>query len=75
LSAPLYQQAFRWFREKHGLNSYIYKNLAGANFWGYYNSKTGGTSPYNTYEEAKLACLNKLIHRKKQKTEEQKASK
>jgi len=60
-SAPLYQQAFRWFREKYGLHNYVYKNVAGADFWGYYTWKTGGTSPYNSYEEAELACLEKLI--------------
>ena len=46
--APLYQQAFRWFREKYKL-SHIWimdEILDTGNF---------------TYEEAELACLEKLI--------------
>ena len=60
IAAPLYQQAFRWFREKH--------NLCGAitpqsyEIWGY---PDGGCIieqyPVNTYEEAEHACLDKLI--------------
>jgi hypothetical protein len=60
-SAPLYQQAFRWFREKYpeldfavgkiynGTNNYHYHiNL----LWEYFEG---------TYEEAELECLKKLI--------------
>jgi hypothetical protein len=47
-SAPLYQQAFRWFREKYGLSHiWIMDELL-------------DTGEY-TYEEAELACLEKLI--------------
>ena len=50
-SAPLYQQAFRWFREKGFVNEtyiplFITKRI----------SVNG-----DTYEEAELACLRKLI--------------
>jgi hypothetical protein len=40
-TAPLYQQAFRFLREKYGLE--------------------GDYSMLNTYEEAELECLKKLI--------------
>ena len=57
--APLYQQAFRWFREKYNLMPFVdrsYMNLYEFRIvekaWGYTAS---------TYEEAELACLNKLI--------------
>ena len=61
--APLYQQAFRWFREKHDLFCWIEKfhvdetyifQIPPANF-----TKVQGH--YITYEEAELACLEKLI--------------
>jgi hypothetical protein len=57
LLAPLYQQAFRWFREKCGLRHFIeYDN-------GYYNAVVQSSLVYHcdTHEEAELACLKKLI--------------
>ena len=73
-SAPLYQQAFRWFREKYGLCSWI-ERMYTADSICYYrytceykkdpSSKTHevivSIKEYNTYEEAELACLKKLI--------------
>jgi hypothetical protein len=56
--APLYQQAFRWFREKHGLRHFIEYD------YGYYNAVIQPILVYShcdTYEEAELACLKKLI--------------
>jgi hypothetical protein len=56
-TAPLYQQAFRWFREKHGLRHFIeYDN-------GHYNAVVQSSLVYycDTHEEAELACLNRLI--------------
>jgi len=66
IAAPLFQQAFRWFREKYpdfdfgvgkiynGSNTYHYHiNLS----WEYFEG---------TYEEAELACLIKLIELVKQ---------
>jgi len=55
--APLYQQAFRWFREKHGLRHFIEFDD------GHYNPVVQSSLVYHcdTYEEAELACLNKLI--------------
>jgi hypothetical protein len=52
-SAPLYQQAFRWFRDKYDLFISImhYEN-------GY---SINDLRRFDTYEEAELACLKKLI--------------
>ena len=63
--APLYQQAFRWFREKYNLFGQV--NIR--TYYIYEISNDGITikmvSQYdkllNTYEEAELACLKKMI--------------
>jgi hypothetical protein len=79
VSAPLYQQAFRWFREKYNL--YVEVKVEDSvrlgeqkYYWiifGEYKSFEG--SPwirclkdskdvmFNTYEDAELECLKKLI--------------
>ena len=49
--APLYQQAFRFLREKYGLEDDF--------------------SMFNSYEEAELECLKKLIKIVKEKSNEQ----
>ena len=67
ISAPLYQQAFKWFREKHGLYTEIFVD----------DDKTFGFlissfieegrvdrpihRGFSTYEEVESACLSKLI--------------
>jgi hypothetical protein len=73
LPAPLYQQAFRWFREKHGIFVSIVPNRHGSldSFIGWiYVPLNGSTKDinvgdykigFNTPEEAELACLIKLI--------------
>lgn len=59
ITAPLYQQAFRWFREKYWLDNavlkdrYVIETREDLPIWWYYG--------LNTYEEAELACLIKLI--------------
>ena len=68
IRAPLYQQAFRWFREKYNFCSCItpssekttIKYEYGIFEDGYLNLREikGG---FKTYEEAELACLRKLI--------------
>jgi hypothetical protein len=62
--APLYQQAFRWFRENHGL-IYSIGHIGHTNTWVYeiINMRIAGPDyGYGeTYEEAELACLKKLI--------------
>jgi len=62
--ASLYQQAFRWFREKRSYscsvdyddetNDYQYKYV-------YMNNGYVFSKKYDTYEEAELECLKKLI--------------
>ena len=63
VSAPLYQQAFRWFREKYGITSWVYNSqmdkfyhtiLQNGRIVKSHDSST-------TYEEAELECLKKLI--------------
>jgi hypothetical protein len=73
LYAPLYQQAFRWFREKYKLQVYIDFYHSESYFFkiksqdGRYIGNTGDIilqgSPVftRTYEEAELHCLKKLI--------------
>jgi hypothetical protein len=62
-SAPLYQQAFRWFREKYNLFGQV--NIHTYFIYKISNDKFEMIKQYdkltNTYEEAELACLKKLI--------------
>ena len=68
--APLYQQAFRWFREKYQIDSCIHRN-GGMNidergFLPYYEVIIRYKSPElkcvkYSHEEAELECLKKLI--------------
>ena len=83
LLAPTFSQAFRWFREKHGICSWI-ERLYTENSVAYYKTnqeyKKDASSKmhnliislkeYNTYEEAELECLKKLIEIVKQKIED-----
>jgi len=59
--APLYQQAFRWFREKHGLNHFVELDVDCKP--NYYNAHVQCSLVYHAdnYEEAELACIKKLI--------------
>jgi hypothetical protein len=64
--APLYQQAFRWFREKYDLFCYV--ELVGDMLFDYMiigdfveEEIDYEEGPFNTHEEAELACLQKLI--------------
>jgi hypothetical protein len=68
-SAPLHQQAFRWFREKynrlHTVNIDLSNNLKDKVFVYTIENHLGSivdrSEEFNTYEEAELACLIKLI--------------
>jgi hypothetical protein len=63
IDCPTYSQAFRWFREKHYVDSYIgFKKDTDKEFSFYYYqiNWTKGFG-FETYEEAELACLKKLI--------------
>ena len=93
VGAPLYQQAFRWFREKQEIESLIRRRFTGSVDWvygyeicylpkefqnmkrpygnlKYIESYKEGIGSYDggwdTYEEAELACLKKLIEIVKQ---------
>ena len=67
--APLKQQVFRWFREKYNQNSFIelvYQDGLKYDFVLYVNKKEEeyenyGDGPFQTYEEAENACIDKLI--------------
>lgn len=56
--APLYQQAFRWFREEYGIVHTIYK-VKDDYVFGF--DVIGSFHNNSTYEEAQDACLRKLI--------------
>ena len=70
-TAPLYQQAFRWFREKYGLKGEVDTADMIWSKWSFKTELKGSTYIlysgltekiyFNTYEEAELACLKKLI--------------
>ena len=67
VSAPLYQQCFRWFREKYGYLAYIdMDNYSYYRFTIYYG-KGVSVAPHKNYEEAELECLKKLIEIVKEK--------
>jgi hypothetical protein len=66
VKAPLYQQAFRWFREKYGLVALIDIGMHEFSYKIFKNEKS--ITPFKdyldyngTYEEAELECLKKLI--------------
>ena len=69
IESPLYQQAFRWFREKHNLEGEVHcirfnsKRLKGYQYaiTSRNYQKFEQLGDYNTYEEAEQACLDKLI--------------
>jgi hypothetical protein len=61
ISAPIFSQAFRWFREKCGLNHFVELDVDCKP--NYYNAHVQCSLVYHgdNYEEAELACLKKLI--------------
>jgi len=79
ISAPLFQQAFRWFREKHKMVGTVQITVSVIDrenwLWEIYNLQGRKvddgqelSDPYNTScEEAELACLKKLIEIVKEK--------
>jgi hypothetical protein len=63
---PTFSQAFRWFREKydiHGLVSYYGKKTWFIEILDYKGNQIVQieNNAFNTYEEAELECLKKLI--------------
>ena len=63
ISAPTFSQAFRWFRDKYQIDSWIYPNLNGLYSVSIVRRGVGlgNLSQYQTYPEAELSCLIKLI--------------
>jgi hypothetical protein len=71
VKAPLYQQTFRWFREKYKLFGCIDLHTSTPTHWyirvddiiknDYLFHSEDDNLEFNTYEEAELACLIKLI--------------
>jgi hypothetical protein len=61
--APLYQQAFRWFREEYKLYYTIEGSIKeGFQYFVYtYEYEIKSEQLFNTHEEAELECLKKLI--------------
>ena len=59
IAAPLYQQAFRWFREKYKSKFILSED--------YYWIVGIGQTKVKSYEEAELECLKKLIEIAKEK--------
>jgi len=67
---PTWQQAFRWFREKGYLISFSSHDTSIHDFYiKWQPSKSILSDTYDTYEEAELACLEKLIEIVEQKNE------
>jgi hypothetical protein len=65
IEAPLYQQAFRWFREKYNLKGHVeaveyLDGTPNTYHWCIFNKYNSGYDQL-TYEEAELECLRKLI--------------
>jgi hypothetical protein len=74
-TAPLFQQAFRWFREKHQKNNILFSDGYQWTFdlrWADEDSldkypsvqfprREVGREMFDTYEEAELACVTELI--------------
>ena len=65
IDAPTFSQAFRWFREKYGLYSWITMELGATLSFCWIitgeNKSTEHKAFFKSYEEAELACLIKLI--------------
>ena len=59
--APLYQQAFKFFRDKYKMECCIDNHLS----YYYFNRDLGVHK--ETYEEAELACIQKMIEIAKNK--------
>ena len=69
--APIFSQAFRWFREKHSLHSNV--KCINTTYNNHFRFEIESNSEtlycrnlFDTHEEAELACLRKLIEIVKQ---------
>lgn len=66
--APLYQQAFDWFRNNYNMNcqirnsdKYFFININKVDYFNEIGKSIEINKPFKTYEEARLECLKKLI--------------
>ena len=66
--APTFSQVFRWFREKYNIHSFIIPLIDEVGFVYKYQARVHTEESavkiigeFETYEEAELACLEKLI--------------
>ena len=68
ISAPLYQQAFKFFKEKYNLNFIVYKNINidGYDFCEITLNGIENINTFKSYEEAELECIKKLIEMTKE---------
>ena len=63
-TAPIFSQAFKWFREKHELYHIIHcptKDTAVFTITSFSQPSVFSDMELKSYEEAELACLKKLI--------------
>ena len=67
-SAPTFSQCFRWFREKYNIHSFIIPLIDEVGFVYKYQARVHTKESaveiigeFETYEEAELTCLTKLI--------------
>ena len=74
IAAPMYEQAFRWFREKYNCVCEIIRKEVGNHSefigWVYIDDRKIDVVSYwdsKSYEEAQLECLKKLIQIIKEK--------
>ena len=70
--APTYSQAFRWFREKYGLFIQPNRTIDSEGIWYYFSIASKRTDVCEgsfVYEEAEIACLEKLIEIVESKSE------
>lgn len=71
-SAVTYSQAFRWFRENHGINSYIKHECPDVEPYYEYVIDEDVFDMFDTYEEAEVACIDKLIEIVKEQKDDSK---
>lgn len=70
IAAPTFSAAFRWFREKYKLVSWVYCSNEPNGYFAIilaHKRLVLYDAQFNTYEEAELASLNKLIEIVKKK--------
>ena len=79
VKAPLYQQAFRWFREEHNVLGNVYSNASGwlweihddiggtHRFGSEYSGDCEYSGAFTSFRKAEIACLDKLIELLKKK--------